>query len=211
MIGQGSEDRHSKLGYVRVLLARLLGHRYATHPRDQLGSSADTNLSLVEQLKAIEEIRSRLYDIQTGVERHAAQSARREQSIKQHYDRLIAGLLLLLDYFEEANRAGSPTQELEWFHHRVLRILRDECIEELPVQLGEQFCGEYHRHVGERPDSRPRGSVLEITRRGYWRIADGEKIALRPAEVVISSGPAATSRDATEKEAREHGRAEAQS
>ena len=158
--------------------------------------------TMIEQLSAIDDIGSRLQDIRIELEHHVSRSVEREQRDAQRYDRLLAAVLLLLDYVESKNTAG---EELAWFHGKVQRILEDESIEEIPVRIGERFEAEHHRHACNRPHKSPQGSVLQVVRKGYWRIDENEKTVVRPAEVIVSSGLHREADGTTDGEGKEDG------
>ena len=132
---------------------------------------------------------SNLTSLKHGLEDYWTERYEAEKGLETRYFRLIRGLLLLLDYFEDALKEhGSP--EVGWFHEQSQRLIEDEGLEVIPVSEGSVFDGRYHKYVDERPGNAPRGTIIEVTRKGYCtrNATGGSEVILRPAEVVISSG-----------------------
>jgi len=99
---------------------------------------------------------------------------------------------LLLDHLELQVKAAPAREGGEVMYRKAARILEDEGIEEIAVKEGDAFDGKLHKHVGERPGDAPQGTVLEVARKGYVlrnELAGEEEFVLRPAEVIVCSGP----------------------
>jgi molecular chaperone GrpE (heat shock protein) len=160
---------------------------------------------LLGQLARLDEVRDRLDEIQNSIEQHATGRMQRERELSQRLDRILAALLLLLDYLEEAEAGRHAGCDIGWVRTRLTSILRDVDIDELPVQIGQPFQSDLHRLAGQRPDPSPPGSVLEVTRNGYWRRAGSERAVVRAAEVIVSSGSVRVGGEGTGQEVSSHG------
>ena len=107
---------------------------------------------------------------------------------------LLRGLLPILDTFEmglEAARAESEQsivfQGLKMVQGMFGNFLRDLGVEEVPAE-GKPFDPNLHEALStEASDTVPDHTVIRVQRRGY-RLKER---LLRPANVVVSSGPAA--------------------
>lgn len=151
----------------------------------ELRGSVDQTIALLA------EAGSRLKRLQLDLEDYAAQNWEREKESEEKYYRMTISLFLLLDHLENLAKDQKKSDEIDWLHKKIRRILEDEEIEEITVEKGDHFSGIYHKHVGDRPDEVEKGTVLEVTRKGYYirGQAQEDSVILRPAEVIVSSGP----------------------
>ncbi len=106
---------------------------------------------------------------------------------------ILRGLLPVLDTFEmglEAARAESEKsivfQGLKMVQGMFGNLLKDFGVEEVPAQ-GQPFNPNLHEALSQEASEAPEGTVTRVQRRGY-KLKDR---LLRPANVVVSSGPAA--------------------
>jgi molecular chaperone GrpE len=105
---------------------------------------------------------------------------------------LLRGLLPVLDTFEmglEAARIESEQsivfQGLKMVQGMFTNLLKEFGVEEVPAQ-GKPFDPNIHEALSqEASDTVPEGTILRVQRRGY-KLKDR---LLRPANVVVSSGP----------------------
>ncbi len=105
---------------------------------------------------------------------------------------ILRGLLPVLDTFEmglEAARAESEKsivfQGLKMVQGMFGNLLKEFGVEEVPAQ-GQPFNPNLHEALSQEPDADvPEGTVIRVQRRGY-KLKDR---LLRPANVVVSSGP----------------------
>jgi molecular chaperone GrpE len=105
---------------------------------------------------------------------------------------LLRGLLPILDTFEmglEAARAESEKsivfQGLKMVQGMFGNFLRDFGVEEVPAE-GQTFDPNLHEALSTEPsDTVPDHSIIQVKRRGY-KLKDR---LLRPANVIVSSGP----------------------
>jgi molecular chaperone GrpE len=106
---------------------------------------------------------------------------------------LLRGLLPVLDTFEmglEAARSESEQsivfQGLKMVQGMFSNLLKEFGVDEVPAQ-GKPFDPNLHEALSqEASDTVPDGTVIRVQRRGY-KLKDR---LLRPANVVVSSGPA---------------------
>lgn len=137
------------------------------------------------------EARSNLERLQLDIEDYGAGSWIREKESKEKYYRMASSLFLLLDHLENLAKDKEKSDEIDWLYKRIRRILEDEGIEEIPAKKGYLFSGVYHEHVDDRAGEFPEHTVLKVVRKGYFiRGQTGtDDVILRPAEVIVSSGP----------------------
>jgi molecular chaperone GrpE len=106
---------------------------------------------------------------------------------------LLRGMLPVLDTFEmglEAARIESEQsivfQGLKMVQGMFSNLLKEFGVEEVPAQ-GKAFDPNLHEALSQEASSTvPEGTVIRVQRRGY-KLKDR---LLRPANVVVSSGPA---------------------
>ena len=124
-------------------------------------------------------------------EDYGAESWKREMATRKKYFRVINSLFLILDHFENFTANNEKSEEINWVYKGVQRILDDEDIEEIPIEIGEPFNGKYHKSVGSHSDDLEAETVSEVSRKGYLiKGQPGQEDAiLRPAEVIVSNGP----------------------
>ncbi len=130
--------------------------------------------------------------LQVDLVSYGAERWERERNFLERYSHLTEHLFLLLDHLELQVKAAPAREGGEVLYRKAARILEDEGIEEIAVKEGDAFDGKLHKHVGERPGDAPQGTVLEVARKGYVlrnELAGEEEFVLRPAEVIVCSGP----------------------
>ena len=118
---------------------------------------------------------------------------------------LLRGLLPVLDNFSwglDAARAESESspifQGMSMVHKQIEDFLAAEGVETLVTEGGVAFDANVHDAISqEASDTEPEGTILSQTRKGY-RLKDR---LLRPAAVIVSSGPATEEEPATEEQA----------
>jgi molecular chaperone GrpE len=106
---------------------------------------------------------------------------------------LLRGMLPVLDTFEmglEAARIESEQsivfQGLKMVQGMFTNLLKEFGVDEVPAQ-GKPFDPNLHEALSqENSDTVPDGTILRVQRRGYKL----KERLLRPANVVVSSGPA---------------------
>jgi molecular chaperone GrpE (heat shock protein) len=129
-------------------------------------------------------------NLELDIEDYGAQTWKNERELKAKYFHMLDNLFLLIDYLEDALKSSKPSSEIEWFHKKILRLLEDEGVSEISVKVGERFNGVQHKHMGDRHGEFPVGTIVELSRKGYFMRSQTGKgdIVLRQAEVIISSG-----------------------
>ncbi|MFH1437679.1 MAG: nucleotide exchange factor GrpE [Pseudomonadota bacterium] len=185
---------------VMFLFARVFRRRAALGPDPVAARAGDGDspsiagmrdkMDRITQLLA--EAGSRVENFQADLEDFGAERWEKEQKFKDSYRRLTENLVLLCDHLELQARGSTRPDPLERLMKKAGRILEEEGIEEIPVMEGDRFDGMLHKHAGQRGNGKPRGTVLEVVRKGY-RVRQpalgDENMILRPAEVIVSSGP----------------------
>ena len=104
-------------------------------------------------------------------------------------------LLVLLDDLERAQAAAPAAENVQALaegvrivHEHFLKVLRDRGIQPIEA-LGRPFDPELHQALSQQPSAEcPAGTVMQELARGYRMHGR----VIRPAKVVVSSGPPAT-------------------
>lgn len=185
------------LALVLVNTIRLgtLARSQPARPRsssDEPGAFAGLRKKAGRITKLLMEARSSLEGFNVDLEDYAAESWEKEKELKNRYYSLASNLFLLIDHLEVQDRAEEARVGVEWLVMKARKILASESIEEIPVREGDTFDGMYHKHAGDRADSRPAGAVVEVSRKGYHirKGAGEDDLILRHAEVIVSTGKA---------------------
>lgn len=105
---------------------------------------------------------------------------------------LIQEVLPVLDSFDLALRSfqlSTPSLQQKDEEHGILLIrsqlvdlLKKRGLEEIKVEVGEEFNPERHESIGEVESGKPAGTIAEVVQRGYFL---REKV-LRPARVRLA-------------------------
>jgi molecular chaperone GrpE len=153
-----------------------------------------TDAAELEALRReVEQLRERNLRLLADM-RNLQQRAERERADSQQYAeaQLVRELLVVLDDLERARQCAAAAENLETVaegvrivHEHFLKVLRSRRIE--PIQaLGQPFDPHYHEALLHQPsDTYPAGTVSQELARGYTM----HQRVLRPARVVVSSGP----------------------
>ena len=182
---------------IMFLFARVFRGRAAPAPAEAHAGDGDSpsiaamrgKMNRITEL--LSEAGSRVENFQADLEDFGAERWEKEQKFKDSYRRLTENLVLLCDHLELQAKDSPRPDPIERLMKKAGRILEDEGIEEIPVAEGDRFDGMLHKHAGQRSNGRPRGTVLEVVRKGYRvkKPAMGDDgMILRPAEVIVSSG-----------------------
>lgn len=144
----------------------------------ELGAERDKNLRLLAEL------------------RNSQQRAQREKSEALRYAEadFAKQLLIILDDFERtlesartATDAKAVADGVKIVYEHFLKMLRDRGIEQIAAE-GEAFDPDVHEALMQQPSpSHAAGTVIGELARGYRM----HQRVLRPARVIVSSGPAA--------------------
>jgi molecular chaperone GrpE len=169
-------------------------------PQSEAAPNADapeTNLDPVSALQAeVDRWKDLAYRSQAELDNYRKRAAREAQEARAYANAdLLRSLLPIMDNFEmglEAARAESEKSMIfmgmSMVQRQIQDFLREMGVQEIETQ-GKAFDPNAHEAVAqEASDLVGEGTVLRVTRRGF-RIKDR---LLRPASVIVSSGPAKT-------------------
>jgi molecular chaperone GrpE len=130
---------------------------------------------------------------QADFENYKKRAAReKEDAIKYANSSLLERLVSILDNFELGLAAAKTESERSPIYSGMVLVQKqlNDLIEENGLQAieaeGKKFDPNLHEAIGHEPSDSPEGTVIRQARRGY-RFKDR---LLRPARVVVSSGPA---------------------
>ena len=110
---------------------------------------------------------------------------------------LVGGLLPVLDNLERALDASEHHEEakvaegVQFVRLQLAGLLARRGLEEIPCAPGDEFDPHVHEALSHQPSDQPEGAVAAVWQRGY-RLGDR---VVRPARVVVSSGPPADEGD----------------
>ena len=156
--------------------------------------TAETADELVASLQSdLDRFRDLALRTQADFENYKKRGAReKDEAIKFANRNLLERLVPIVDNFELGLSAARDQSEQSPIHSgmsMILKQLSDFLTESglEPVDaVGKQFDPNLHEAIGHEPSNKvPEGHVIRQTRRGY-RLKDR---LLRPATVVVSSGP----------------------
>lgn len=143
----------------------------------------------------IERWKDLAYRSQAELDNFRKRTAREAQETRAYANAdLLRALFPILDNFDmglEAARAESEKSMIfmgmSMVSRQLQEFLRDNGVQEIESQ-GKKFDPNLHDAVSQEPSaSVAEGTVIRVTRRGY-KLKDR---LLRPASVIVSSGPAA--------------------
>ena len=130
---------------------------------------------------------------QADFENYKKRAAReKEDAIKYANSSLLQRLVSILDNFELGLAAAKTESERSPIYSGMVLVQKqlNDLIEENGLQAieaeGKKFDPNLHEAIGHEPSDSPEETVIRQARRGY-RFKDR---LLRPARVVVSSGPA---------------------
>jgi len=116
--------------------------------------------------------------------------AREQERLVAHaHERLVKELIPVLDDLERALEAAEQHEEaqleegVKLVHRALADVLRKEGLEE--IDTDGRFDPHVHEALLSQTSETPEGDVIQVLQRG-WRVGDR---VLRPARVVVSSGP----------------------
>lgn len=110
---------------------------------------------------------------------HLNTAWREQEDVTERYQRLLVGLLRVLD---NCTSLGAVRDGLR-------TLLDEHGVEPIPVEPGDPFDGERH-HNQETVSIMdiPAGVVVDVLADGYLRRAEGRTLVVRPAMVRVSAG-----------------------
>lgn len=163
---------------------------------DDAGEKKENKISEVDQLKAeLAASQEKYLYLQAEYQNFRKRSARDISDARSHaIADTLTPFLSVSDFLAMAQTAAEKTDNLDAIKQGLTMIIAqfDKAFEEMGVRkfssVGEKFDPDLHDAVGREPsDSVAEGSIIKEWNCGY---KIGEKL-LRPARVMVSSGPAA--------------------
>jgi len=151
----------------------------------------DTELEerLAEVEREREEYLNDLKRVAADFENYRKRVARDQEGVvARAHERLVKGLLPVLDDLERALEAAAQHEEAKL--EEGVRLVHRELVEALAreglveVETDGQFDPHVHEALVSQPSEQEDGSVIEVLQKGY-RLGDR---VLRPARVVVSQG-----------------------
>ena len=156
-------------------------------------SGADPEDALAGLQADLDRFRDLALRSQADFENYKKRAAReKEDAVKYANSSLLQRLVSILDNFEMGLAAAKTESERSPIYSGMVLVQKqlNDLIEENGLQAieaeGKKFDPNLHEAIGHEPSDSPEGTVIRQARRGY-RFKDR---LLRPARVVVSSGPA---------------------
>ncbi len=113
----------------------------------------------------------------------------KRELIETASEEVIKALLPVLDDFERALVEMKKAGENEWakgvqlIYDKLMKTLRDQGLQEIPVQKGDDFNPDLHEAVAQIPgDDKMKGKIHDIIEKGYKL---GDKIIRYPKVVTV--------------------------
>jgi molecular chaperone GrpE len=194
-----SEHQHDRRPLTHPVEDPSRGSREASPAPAEPGPAAQRSKGELEREALAEAIRERdeyldaLQRLKAEFDNYRKRVAReQEQVVVRAAEKLVKQLLPLLDDLERAVEAAAEHGEVKVADgvRLVHRSLADLLAREGLVEVSTE--GAFDPHTQEallsQTSSEPEGSVIQVVQKGY-RLGDH---VLRPARVVVSSGPAST-------------------
>jgi molecular chaperone GrpE len=167
-----------------------------THGVDKPGSEKSKGAlereALAEAIRERDEYLDALQRLKAEFDNYRKRVAReQEQTVVRAAERLVKQLLPLLDDLERAVEAAVEHGEVNVAEgvRLVHRSLADLLAREGVVEVETEGAFDPHKQEAllSQPSTEPEGAVIQVVQKGY-RLGDH---VLRPARVVVSSGPPA--------------------
>ena len=162
---------------------------HADLPKADAAESEDPMAGLQADLDRFRDLALRS---QADFENYKKRAAReKEEAIKYANSALLERLVTIMDNFELGLEAAKSQGEQSPIYSGMTLVLKqlNHLLTERGLQpieaQGKKFDPNLHEAIGHEPSEFPEGIVIRQTRRGY-RLKDR---LLRPARVVVSSGP----------------------
>ncbi|MCA1809530.1 MAG: nucleotide exchange factor GrpE [Kiritimatiellia bacterium] len=152
----------------------------------------------------LQQLRERFLRLQADFDNYRKRVARDEVArARRATERLVEALLPTLDHFEmglqaarNQNVAESVVAGLDLVRNQILDVLKKEGVKPV-ISEGTAFDPQCHECVVHMPSPDfAENMIIQETRKGYW-LGD---FLLRPAQVVVSSGPPAQATSAATAE-----------
>ena len=157
------------------------------------GGAADPEDALAGLQVDLDRFRDLALRSQADFENYKKRAAReKEDAVKYANSSLLQRLVSILDNFELGLAAAKAESQQSPIYSGMVLVQKqlNDLLEENGLQSieaeGQKFDPNLHEAISHEPNDAPEGTVIRQARRGY-RFKDR---LLRPARVVVSSGPA---------------------
>ena len=165
----------------------------AKHPSPAAAGEADSDDAMAGLQADLDRFRDLALRSQADFENYKKRAAReKEDAMKYANSSLLQRLVSILDNFELGLTAAKTESEQSPIYSGMVLVQKqlNDLLEENGLQMieaeGKKFDPNLHEAIAHEPSGSPEGTVIRQARRGY-RFKDR---LLRPARVVVSSGPA---------------------
>ena len=165
----------------------------AKQPSPATSSGADPEDALASLQSDLDRFRDLALRSQADFENYKKRAAReKEDAIKYANSSLLQRLVSILDNFELGLAAAKTENKASPIYSGMVLVQKqlNDLLEENGLQSieaeGQKFDPNLHEAIAHEPSDTPEETVIRQARRGY-RFKDR---LLRPARVVVSSGPA---------------------
>jgi molecular chaperone GrpE len=165
----------------------------AKQPSPTVVSDTDSDDAMAGLQADLDRFRDLALRSQADFENYKKRAAReKEDAIKYANSSLLQRLVSILDNFELGLAAAKTESERSPIYSGMVLVQKqlNDLLEENGLQTieaeGKKFDPNLHEAIAHEPSETPEGTVIRQARRGY-RFKDR---LLRPARVVVSSGPA---------------------
>lgn len=165
----------------------------AKQPPSAATGDADSDDAMAGLQADLDRFRDLALRSQADFENYKKRAAReKEDAVKYANSSLLQRLVSILDNFELGLAAAKTESERSPIYSGMVLVQKqlNDLLEENGLQAieaeGKKFDPNLHEAIAHEPSEFPEGTVIRQARRGY-RFKDR---LLRPARVVVSSGPA---------------------
>jgi molecular chaperone GrpE len=165
----------------------------AKQPSPTAASDADSDDAMAGLQADLDRFRDLALRSQADFENYKKRAAReKEDAIKYANSSVLQRLVSILDNFELGLAAAKTESERSPIYSGMVLVQKqlNDLLEENGLQAieaeGKKFDPNLHEAIAHEPSESPEGTAIRQARRGY-RFKDR---LLRPARVVVSSGPA---------------------
>lgn len=169
-----------------------------TPPAAQPQAEPDLEAELEAANRRAEEYLNDLRRLAADFDNYRKRVAREsEVQASRATESLVGELLPVLDNLERALDASEQHEEakvaegVQFVRLQLAGLLARRGLEEIPCAPGDEFDPHVHEALSHQPSDQPEGAVAAVWQRGY-RLGDR---VVRPARVVVSSGPPADEGD----------------
>lgn len=165
----------------------------AKQPSPTAAGDADSDDAMAGLQADLDRFRDLALRSQADFDNYKKRAAReKEDAVKYANSSLLQRLVSILDNFELGLAAAKTESEQSPIYSGMVLVQKqlNDLLEENGLQAieaeGKKFDPNLHEAIAHEPSETPEGTVIRQARRGY-RFKDR---LLRPARVVVSSGPA---------------------